>query len=164
MIIKIGFSRARSPWKIGSLVTQEVEKRSFSHSYFVYNCPLSDELIVSQASHGFVNEVNYRLFLEQNVPCLEYSISVSSEQFKVLFKFIRANLGQKYSYAQLLVIAIKKICGIELVINNNDYICSEWVAKLCSLISIKIPKNMQTITPSDLNECLIKAGFKNELP
>jgi hypothetical protein len=163
-ILTLGFSKAKSPWKIGSRVIQEVEKRDFSHAYVLYDCPITSERMVSQASHGFVNETSYRLFLEQNIPCIHYNLYVNNEKFELVFKFIRSNLGQKYSYSQLAIIGLKKLFGAELDIKNNDYICSEWVAEICKILSIPIGYKMQTVTPSDLNEALKKAGLKHELP
>jgi len=70
--IIIGFSRSRSPWKIGSRLIQISEKRPFSHAYFRYTCPISGKQIVNQASHGYINEVEYEIFKEDNI-CLLYT-------------------------------------------------------------------------------------------
>ena len=60
----VGFSKARNKYKIFSTLISLVEKRPYSHAYFKYTCPISNILMVSQASHGFVNEIAYNIFLQ----------------------------------------------------------------------------------------------------
>lgn len=158
MKIIIGFSRAKSPWKIGSKVIQLVEKRPFSHAYMKYTSSYTKVDLVSQASHGMVNCFNYDIFLEDNVVVEEYEFECSDEQFKVIKTFIDSNIGKPYSRMQLVWIGVKKILHIQPKIENGDaaFICSEWAKRICEVAGIIIKSEDDYITPSDLNT-LIKS-------
>lgn len=152
--IIIGFSRAKSPWKIGSKVIQEVEKRNFGHAYIRYKCPITDIEIVSQASHGYVNDMNYDVFKDQNIIVKEYEILCSSGDFINTIKFIKSNLGKDYSQFQILIIGLKKVLGIKVESNNRDkyFICSEFGARVCQIVNLPLEVlNLDYFTPSDLD-------------
>ncbi len=156
--IVIGFSRSKSPWKIGSKIIQEVEKRDFSHAYIRYSCSITGVEVVSQASHGYVNEVSFEIFKEQNVIVEEYEMSLTREQFKSMLTFIQENKGRGYSQIQILLIGIKKILHIELdQYENRDmaYICSEFGARIMQVLGEKMPEHLDFLTPSNFREVII---------
>ena len=155
--IIIGFSRSRSPWRIGSKLIQIAEKRPFSHAYFRYTCSLSGKEIVNQASHGYINEMEYEIFKEDNIVVEEYQLTCTDCEYKELLEFLRSNLGRKYSQKQIFVIGCMKVLGIKknvYVDGDKMDICSEWVAKGAKLISYitQLPAILDTYTPSDLRE------------
>jgi hypothetical protein len=155
--IIIGFSRSRSPYKIGSKLIQWSENRPFSHAYFRYTCPLSGKQIINQASHGYVNEMEYEIFKKDNIIVEEYQLTCKEEEYKELMTFLRSNLGRKYSQKQIFVIGCMKVLGIKkniYVDGDKADICSEWVAKGAKLISYisQLPSILDTYTPSDLRE------------
>lgn len=161
--IIIGFSKAKSSLKFGSLVIQEIEKRHFSHAYVRYTDEMTGVEIVAQASHGFVHEVNYEIFKEHNDIAEEYQLYCNSVEYNRIIKFIKTNLGEKYSNLQLFMIAVKKIFKVELPIrfSKNQYICSEFAAFVCKIAQTEIPQNLNYITPSDLREIIISLPIKN---
>jgi hypothetical protein len=147
----VGYSRAKSPWKIGSTVIQEVEKRNFGHVYIRYTCLLTGIEVVAQASHGYVNEMNYDIFQEQNVVVREYEVICSDEDFINMLKFIRTNLGRDYDQLAILIIGLKKIFGIKIQANNRDkhFICSEFGARVCQIVKLPLDVlNLDYFTPS----------------
>lgn len=149
----IGFSRSKSPWKVGSQVIQIGEKRDFSHAYIRYICPITGVDIVAQASHGFVNEMNFDIFKEHNIIVEEYELPCIDEQFINTLKFIKINLGIDYSKIQILFIAIKKLLHFEIKVYNQDkeFICSEFAARICEITGVTMPTYLDYFTPSDLN-------------
>lgn len=149
----IGFSKSKSPWKIGSQVIRIGEKRDFSHAYIRYECILSKEQIVAQASHGYVNEMNYDIFQEHNIVCQEYELKCNDDQFIEVITFIRKNLGIDYSKLQIFFLAIKKLLHFEIKVYNRDkeFICSEFAARICQIAGITVPTYLDYFTPSDLN-------------
>lgn len=161
MEFEVGFSRAKSPWKIGSAVIQEVEKRNFSHAYIKFLDPYTQILMVAQASHGMVNVTNYEVFKQDNIIVEEYTINCSETDYKNIVTFIYNNTGKPYSKFQLILIGIKKIFKVEINIRNMDkeYICSEWAARICSIVKIETPLNLDYYTPSDLNTLLKNLGY-----
>jgi hypothetical protein len=155
--IIIGFSRSMSPYRIGSKLIQIAENRPFSHAYFRYTCPMSGKEIVNQASHGYINEMEYEIFKEDNIVVEEYQLDCSDQEYKDLLTFLRSNLGRKYSQKQIFVIGVMKVLGIKkniYVDGDQMDICSEWVAKGAKLISYitQLPAILDTYTPSDLRE------------
>lgn len=157
MIFSIGFSRSKSPWKIGSFVIRETEKREFSHSYIKYIDPLTNIVLISQASRGQVNITNYDIFLKDNIVVVEYEYEANEEQTKLIMEDIYSHIGKPYSMTQLVLIAIKKILHIEINLRNkeDEFICSEWCAKIAKRLNISIPEELDYLTPSNL-EMLVR--------
>jgi len=152
MKITFGFSRAKNAFKLGSKVIQDVEKRAFSHAYIKYADPITKIILVSQASHGFVNITNYDIFLEANIVVVEYEYECSEEQFINVLRYIYTHSGKPYSKFQLLLIAIKKILHFEVNIRNGNkaFICSEWGGNVAKILGLNVPDQLDYETPSDL--------------
>lgn len=149
----VGFSRSKSRLKIGSLLIQKVENRNFSHAYIRYTDDFTKVSLVAQASHGFVNEMNYDIFKESNVIVEEYQIQCSDEDFKKIVIFIKNNLGNLYSRWELLLIGVKKLFHFELPARDEqkEFICSKFTAMVCDIVNLKIDANLEFVTPSDFN-------------
>ncbi len=149
----VGFSRSKSPWKVGSQAIQIAEKRNFSHAYVRYECILTKTQIVAQASKGFVHEMNYDIFQEHNIVCEEYILECAEEQYIEVIKFIRKNLGVDYSTMQIFFLSLKKLLRFEVKAYNRDkeFICSEFAARICEIAGVTVPTYLDYFTPSDLN-------------
>lgn len=160
MNIVVGFSRAKASYKVGSEAIQIVEKRNFSHVYIKYQCIVTGKLIIAQAAHGFVHEVTEKVFVEHNIIVREYQIECNNVGYTSALCFVRDNLGMPYSMSQLFWIGVKKLFRIPITINNKDsaFICSEFAARVCTILGVGIGsiENLDTFTPSDLNELLLK--------
>lgn len=155
MDIIIGFSRAKSPWKIGSKIIAEAEKRDYSHAYVKIINPFTKITLVYQASLGMVNMYNYNLFLEHNTVVEEYTMTATQENYKEILTFLHSNVGKPYSKTQVMFLSIKKLLGFEVKYQNKDeeFICSELAVRV---IEIVIPgttydTSIDYVTPSDLN-------------
>jgi hypothetical protein len=160
MKIIVGFSRAKSIFKFGSTAIQLAEKRNFGHAYIRYFSEEKQSEIVAQASHGFVNEMNFDIFKDTNIVVKEYEIVCTPEQFKLVMKFIGSKLGVLYSQMQIILIAIKKVLRFEVKEYNRDkyFICSEFAAIICSILGMDVPTELDYFTPSDLDTLLHNAG------
>lgn len=166
MDIIIGFSRAKSPYKIGSKIIQWVEKRPYSHSYIRFADPITGSHMIAQASHGYINIVNHRYFIAENEIVKEYLITCRDVAFEQLIsRYITEHLGEKYGYLQLLLIGIKKIFKFEITKYNISkfQICSEFAGNICKLLNLKIQGNLDYLTPSDLDTLLIDNNVKKVL-
>lgn len=153
----VGFSRPKSNYKLMALIIRLVEKRDYNHAYIRYIDELTKEELISQASHGYVNEVNLNVFKDENLIIKEYKITSCESGFLDILKFNKQNLGKKYSYFQILMIGIKKIFRLNNIKDDNKsdkFICSEWAAYICKLAKIPVPENLDTFTPSDLDRLL----------
>lgn len=162
MKIIVGFSKAKSIFKIGSKIIAKSEARNYSHAFIRYICPITKIELVSQASHGYVNLVSYNIFLEDNIVSKEYKIECTNDQFLEVLKFIENNLGIPYSKLEILILFFKKLLHMDIYYNNHgtSYICSQWAASICSILGIKTPDNLSTFTPSDLDTLLSSANIE----
>ena len=163
MEIIIGFSRAKSFWKIGSKIIAEAEKRNYSHAYIKITDPTTEVNLVYQASLGMVNLYNYDLFKEDNIVVEEYIISdVPEDKAKELLTFLQKNLGKPYSKKMILLLSIKKLLGFEIKYTDNDtqFVCSELAARVIEIVEgIKLDINVDYVTPSDLNKLINKLNI-----
>lgn len=155
MDIVVGFSRAKSPWKIGSKIISESEKRDYSHTYIRFDCVFTGIPVVYQASLGMVNAYNFDLFKEHNVVVEEYIVrAVDSDKTLELLIFLQTNLGKPYAKTAIVFLTIKKLLRFELNYNDKDeaFICSELALKIVKILHPEITfKNADYCTPSDLN-------------
>lgn len=156
----IGFSKAKSPWKLGSTVIRKVDCRNYSHCYIRYVDEVTKVELIAQASHGFVNLVSKAIFLEQNIIVKEYAIECTEVQHIDILTFIHSNLGKPYSKLQLILIGIKKLLHIELNIHDRDssFVCSEFAARVCSIAGIKVADDLDYFGPSDLEVIVQDVG------
>ncbi len=156
MSIIIGFSKARSPWKLGSKAIQLADARDYSHCYIRYVCSDTNVELIAQASHGFVNLVFSDTFKIDNIIVKEYLLECTDAERLSMLIFIQKSLGKPYSKFQLLCIAIKKVFKFEIKSYNKDkyYICSEFAARVCSISGIQVPDNLDYIEPTDLDTIL----------
>jgi hypothetical protein len=155
----VGFSRSRSPWKLGSTAIQLAEKRDYGHAYVKFFGPLTKKPLIAQASHGSVNMMALPVFLENNIVVKEYSISCSDEEFLDIMNFICDHLGLPYSQTEIILIAIKKIIRLQLKTYNTDkyFICSKFADMICGFVGVQSKVELDYITPSDLDTTLAEA-------
>lgn len=158
MKIIVGFSRAKSPWRVGSRIILDVEKRNYSHVYVRFAHEITGMQIVYQASLGMVNAYNFDLFKEHNVIVEEYLLETTGKAQDIDFLvFLQKNLGKPYSKFAILFISIKKLFKIEVKYNDNNeqFICSELAFKIINIVKPEIEfSNSDYITPSDLNKLI----------
>lgn len=154
--IVIGFSRAKNPMAIGSQLIRFYENTSFSHTYITFFSDLYQRQMVIQASHGYVHELSYDMFLEQNIIVEEFKIGCSSTELMNIFSFIAITLGKNYSYFQLFMILVRPWLGkfFKSVNDDESYICSELAAKITTIAHLNIHGELDYITPRILNEYL----------
>jgi hypothetical protein len=162
--ISIGFSKAKSIWKIGSTAIQLAEKREYSHVYISYFSEEKQCSMVAQASHGYVNEISLQSFEQSNIIIKQYELAITDAQFNQALSFIGSKMGSLYSKMQILLIAIKKLIKFEIKQYNQDkyFICSEFAAIVCRILGVKVPANLDYVTPSDLDTILQQNGLKSK--
>jgi hypothetical protein len=110
-------------FKIGAELIKFYQKTEFSHIAII-----KDDLVF-QASHGYVNCTYIDNFLAENFIIDHFEVTESS----VDMNFVYRQLGKKYSYMQILEIAIKYLTGIRISKKNDKFICSEFVGKALRL-------------------------------
>lgn len=156
MTLIIGFSRAKSPLKIGSTAIELAEKTDFSHVFMRAPDTDTDLMMVYQASHGYVNSMTYDNFKVDNIVAKEYTLTVPPQQYKDLLIFMKSSLGTPYGYLEILMISIKKLFHIEINVRDGmtTEICSEFGARVAKLDGINVGNDLDYETPSDLDHVL----------
>ena len=121
--------------------------------------------MISQASHGMVHECCLEEFLKANIIAEQYEITCSDEQFLEFLIFNKKHLGAKYSRLQIVGLALVKLFHIKQWFKNGDeeFICSEWSARVCQILNEPMPSDLDSFTPSDLREQLRKLQVKQIL-
>jgi hypothetical protein len=158
-MITVGFSRSKKWYKIGSRIIAFALRRPYSHAYFRYKDPVTNLQMVSQASHGFINEITYHNFLKENVVVEEISYALNEQQFAELLNWCKSKQGNKYATDLIISIFIKKLIKKSLGISDGEekFICSEYVIRgLLRVFRTLDVKDyvLDELDPSDLNTIL----------
>lgn len=158
--IAIGFSKPAKTKPLSWLI-QKILRTEYSHVYVRFTTN-SGKNIIYQASGLQVNFVGEALFKEHCLIVKECEIDVSDEIFQKMMDFAIDKAGYPYSIGQLFNIVIYKLTGKAKTITSgrSAYICSELVGEILKLIlGVKVDKNLDVITPSDIDKILTEAGL-----
>jgi hypothetical protein len=130
MKIVIGFSKPRK-MNIISFLIMKICKTSYSHTYLMYREDITKDLMIIEASHGEVHEQMYLDWIQKNMIVREYERSIKKEDYSSFQHFINSALNKSYNKKLLIGIMIEKVFGIKnnIGIDNNKFICSEFVAR-----------------------------------
>ena len=130
---------APANFKIGAALIKIYQHTEFSHVAII------KDKLVYQASHGFVNCTHIDNFLADNVIYDSFEV----EESLVDMDFVYRQLGKKYSYLQILEIAIEYFTKIKIRIKNDRFICSEFVGK-----ALRLPWVDDHTSPKEIAEYL----------
>lgn len=159
--IKLVFTKSKKKLPIGSLLIRWWTKKPYSHvARALTMCTWGAGYY--QASEGKVNYEHEDVFNTKHKIIREYNIPITKEIKDSVEKMCWQDAGKKYGYLQNLGILL-----IDLKITKHN----PWKqGRNCSeLIYIKVLKpmfpelnyNPDTIKPHEIEEILIKKGFKH---
>lgn len=133
--LKIGFSRPRSKWKIGSALIRLFEGSDFSHTLLRWESETLERELVYQASHGMVHFLSGHRFDIEAHTVREYEVDLTDSEFTVVLQKCVDLAGVKYGYLTLLGMAIERITGCRNPFRDADrtYVCSELVGEVLKL-------------------------------
>jgi hypothetical protein len=156
MKIYIGFSKPTIFFPIFGWVIQAVESRPYDHVYIRIQEPMDNEYMIFQASKSMVNLYSSKIFLSVNKPIKEYEIDINPDQYVLLWRFIKANLGIPYSLKEDFGILLMKIFHIAQPFNGGFSVefCSKLGANVCNLLGISMLEDVGSIDPSGLDTIL----------
>lgn len=158
MKIYIGFSKPRSKFAPFASLIKWVESRPYDHVYIRLPEPMEKQYIIFQASKEMVNICNLSIFFNANISIKEYEIEISDQQYELLWKFVKANLGIPYSLLEDFGILLTKVFKIKQPFNSgmSSQFCSKLGAVVCQLFSININNDPGAIDPTALDSILEK--------
>ena len=138
-------------FNILSWLIAKVQGTKFSHVLII------DERInlVFQASHGYVNAQNTKIFVEENIIIDKYKVPDSS----VNYDFIISNLGVPYGKMQLVFTSLHLLFKWRFKDNGNQYfICSEFVGR-----ALKLDWVNDSTTPKEIHDYLMQHSVNSDL-
>ena len=166
--ITIGFSRACTKFPIFSWLIMFAERTDFSHVYVRIKDAQAKRLVHYQASHTFVNYMGEKVFKSQETTTREFDFIVSDRSFVKIQQFAIDAMGKPYGVLSILGLAyvqILKYFGIKksnpFRDNGETYVCSQLVASILKTCeNVKMPENINDITPKDLFDIVSKLPKK----
>lgn len=162
--IAIGFSRPKKT-KILSWLIQKVQGTDYSHVYLKFTSEKLKRNLIYQASGLQVNFIGEQLFTEHCTVVKECKIDVCDDTYTKIMTFAVDRAGYPYSFKQLLNIAIYMITGKAKTFTSGReaYVCSELAGEILkNILKIAIEKNLDILTPEDIDKALEKAGLWQE--
>lgn len=158
--IIIGFSKPKNhPFPIFSWLIRLYEKTAYSHVYIRWQTDLTDQNLCYQASGSSVHFLGSKKFNESIDVIEEYSIEISDAKYKDMVRFCIDNAGYEYGLMQAIGIFIVDLFSLQTNPWKKGYICSELVASMLqSQLLVTIDKDLQLITPKDINVVCKKYG------
>lgn len=156
MKLIIGFSKAKSPLKIGSKLIQWYLKRPYSHVYLnFYSLALSRSIIYEAVGAG-VRFIGLKLWSKNSVVVREYELEVSDAQMLFLRQWCIDNAGIHYGFWQNIGIVVANLFKLSKNPFRRGINCSELIAIILQQQGYYIGKPLDLVTPADIEDILAK--------
>lgn len=160
--VVIGFSKAKSKWLFLSPLIQWVEDTPYSHVYVRFTDYVTGRELVFEASLGMVHFCTFDSMKVGNDIIEEYAVRIDDLQYRKLWNFMLNRLELKYGFMELLWIGLKKLTGRQVSKGDGEQtqICSELAARVCEALGIKVPGNLDYISPKELHAIVVNVMEK----
>jgi uncharacterized protein YycO len=159
MKLIIGFSKAKSPYKIGSWLIRKYLGTEYSHVYMNFHSCKFDRDIVYEAVGSGVRFVGIKEWKKHATVVVQYDIEISDTSYIKLMQFCIDNSGRDYGFLQNIGIVFARLFKLTKNPFKSGVNCSELLADILELEGYKwgIPKDL--ITPKDIENSLL--SFKD---
>ena len=168
--IQVGFSRARSPFAIASLLIRLFQWTPYSHCYVKFDASSLDRRLIYQASRTRVNFTGEVIFNKEAITMKYYELNVSDENYKQIMQVMIDTVGEPYGLLQLigmLPVLLGRFIGIRI---RNPFrkwsICSEAVYRVMKCLPdnyVDIYMERKNITKDELTPEDIDEAFSHYL-
>jgi hypothetical protein len=157
--VTIGFSRPKNKlFPIGSwLIRMYQGWTPYSHVYLeFYSESINRPLIYEAVGTGtrFVGQKYWQKHAEE---VKSYTIEVKKCNYDQLIQYCVDNEGNSYGHLQNIGLFISNALGLKKNIFKSGYNCSEEIGKILILEGYKIDKDLNLLTPRDI-ELILLAG------
>lgn len=156
MKIIIGFSRAKSPYKIGSTAIRLYLNRPYSHVYLNFYSETLQRSIIYEAVGAGVRFIGLNNWLEHAAVIKEYEIEISHEDSIYLRQWCIDNAGEDYGYLQNVGLIFANILSLQQNPFKQGINCSELIAIILQKYGYTFNKPLDLITPADIEDSLSK--------
>ena len=149
--IKVGFSKSKKKFAVGSWLIQIWENTPFSHVYLRIGGGTFPEVIY-QASNSMVNFMGLEAFNKYHEVVEEFEVELTAEEYKNLLTKCMALAGLRYECKQLVGLVIVRLFDIfgkqiKNPLSGSGYVCSELVGEM---LNFDLGKPKENITPKDI--------------
>lgn len=153
--ITIGFSKPKNKTlPILSWLIRLFLKTEYSHVYLqFYSESINREIIYEAVGKG-VRFIGLKRWKLQAQEVLSYTINIKECNRTELIQWCVDNAGHSYSFWQNIGILISSLLNTKNNIFTKGKNCSELIAKILKLEGYKIEKDLNLITPKDIEEIL----------
>lgn len=155
--LKIGFSKSSKKFAPFSWLIMASEKTPYSHVYVKFWSNSLNRWIIYQASHSAVNFMGEALFNSEEIIIEEFSFTVAKPVRDNMMNFCMDNVGRPYGKLSALGLAWVQIASyLGYSVHNpfrevgKTFVCSQLVATLLANSGVKLPVELDDMTPQDL--------------
>lgn len=152
--IDIGFSKSKKKLAIGSWLIRWYMRTEYSHTYLgFYSSSLDRDLKYEAVGSGvrFVGKIEWETHAQE---VCKYSIDVSDKEFVEVLQYCIDNAGADYGFMQNIGIVLANILKLEKNIWRRGENCSELVGRLLELKGYSFSKDLNLLTPADIEKAL----------
>lgn len=153
--LRIGFSKPKSPWAIGSVVIQKLDGANFSHAFLRWTSATIERDLIYQASHGMVHFISGDNFDADEITVVAYSIDLTDAQWTEMLQKCIDLAATKYGTLELFGMGLEKYTGIKNPFRDGSrtFVCSELVGTILKMVS-PIELDLELAGPGQLERLI----------
>lgn len=152
--ITIGFSKAKSPYKFGSLILRTYMRTPYSHVYIKFHSEKLNRVLIYEAVGSGVRFIGKKSWNEHSIEVASYDIKIKQCNYIHLMQYCVDHAGYEYGFLQNIGIFISESLNIKNNYFKKGKNCSEIIAEILSIEGYDIKKDFNLITPKDIHDLL----------
>lgn len=126
----------------------------YSHAYISFRSESLNRDLIYEAVGSGVRFVGKTLWEETSKEVKRYELEICQESYKELMQWCIDNAGVKYAYFQNIGILIANLFTLKKNPLKQKMNCSEVVARILIKNGFKVDKDLDLITPKDVDQIL----------
>jgi len=154
MKVKVLFSKPKHD-NLLSKIIRKFQKTQYSHVCIQYQDQETEQFIVTEAISWGIRRINIYDWSLLNDIVEEHVYNITKAQYLEMRKFENQNCHKRYGFMQLIGMGLSKVFNIKRNTFDDEsrtYVCSEWTARIMTFWGYSFDKDMDLITPRDINE------------
>lgn len=150
-VITIGFSRPKHKLlPVGSWLIRLYQGTSYSHVYLKFYSKSLDRVLIYEAVGGGVRFVSQQVWNSKAEEVVQVSLNISDANYKTLLQYCVDHAGVKYGVLQNVGVVISELLKLKHNLFTSGVNCSEIVAQILQLEGYTFSKNLNLVTPKDI--------------
>jgi hypothetical protein len=158
MNIVIGFSRPKSPFKVGSLLIRRYLGTEYSHVFLKFYSSKYDRHLIYEAVGSGVRFVGKHEWEMHAVVTSEHTVHIQEASSFSIMQFCIDHSGQSYGAMQNIGLVLAKLFKWSKNPFKKGVNCSELIAMALIEAGYDVNTKLDLITPRDIED-LLKTGL-----